>query len=101
MFSVAALTWRIGRCRPYALDLIGHDIYAVEQIRPWVEPARQAFIPLMALLGNVPASGGYWLPCQVIERVNTASFGGLRLPFASGATKPVLSRNSVAVRSYR
>lgn len=68
-----------------------------------IELARQAGIPLVALLGNVPASGGYWLPCRVIESVNTANFGGktLRLRFASGATKPVLSRDRRAARSYR
>ena len=39
----------------------GGEVYAAEQIRREVELTRQAGIPVVVSMGNVAASGGYWI----------------------------------------
>jgi len=39
----------------------GGEVYAAEQVRREVELTRQAGIPVVVSMGNVAASGGYWI----------------------------------------
>ncbi|HEV2620924.1 MAG TPA: signal peptide peptidase SppA [Frateuria sp.] len=43
------------------IDSPGGEVYAAEQIRREVELTRKAGIPVVVSMGNVAASGGYWI----------------------------------------
>ncbi|MDO1527542.1 signal peptide peptidase SppA [Fulvimonas sp. R45] len=56
------------------VDSPGGEVYAAEQIRREVELARQAGIPVVVSMGDVAASGGYWISMnanRIVAEPNT------------------------------
>jgi protease-4 len=56
------------------VDSPGGEVYAAEQIRREVELTRQAGIPVVVSMGDVAASGGYWISMnanRIVAEPNT------------------------------